>query len=312
MQLLHTLADLASLGHPVHLAMGVFDGIHLGHQRVIGQARDDSRTTGGVAVVLTFDPHPARVLYPDKAPPLLTSTAHKLQLIEQVGADACLMLTFDRALAETPAEKFIEQVAAPAHRLRTICVGTRFHFGHDRAGNVRLMEKLAPAFGFTVTEIPAVHTADGESISSSAVRHHVLHGRLDRAAAMLGRPFSLLGTVVPGDHRGRSLGFPTANLNPHNEVLPPDGVYAARVYLGSDQRLGVVNVGTRPTFAHATPSRLIEVHLFDFDSDLYGQEIEVALVAKLRGEQTFASAEVLQHQIRDDIAIARQILATHG
>ena len=328
MQLLHTLADLAMLNRPVHLAIGVFDGVHLGHQQVIGQARDNARAASGVSVVLTFDPHPARVLHPDQAPPLLTSTTHKLRLIEQLGADACLLLAFDRAFAATSAETFLEQVAAHAHPLREICVGSRFHFGHERAGNVRLMEKLAPRFGFVVREILSVLDDKGEMISSSAVRQHVLHGRLDRAAAMLGRPFSLLGTVVPGDHRGRSLGFPTANLNPHNGALPPDGVYAARVHLvGQASRLspapmdgrdacptytGVVNVGSRPTFAHPAPGRLIEVHLLDFDRDLYGQEIEVALVGKLRGEQKFPSAAALQHQIRADIAVARQILATHG
>ena len=301
MQLLRTLDALATLERPVQVALGVFDGVHLGHQHVIGEAI----AGGGASVVLTFEPHPIRVLAPDKAPPLLTSTPHKLALIERLGVTATLLLPFDKALAETPAEQFLEQLAAPAHRVRQICVGARFHFGHKHTGNVRLMEKLAPRLGYTVTEIPSVHTPDGEMISSSAVRAHVQHGRLDRATAMLGRPFSLLGTVVTGDQRGRELGFPTANLNLHNEVLPPDGVYAARV----QHRAAVVNVGLRPTFAHATPQRLIEVHILDFTGDLYGQDVEVALIQKLRGELRFADVAGLRRQIADDILLARQILA---
>ncbi|MBM3858557.1 MAG: bifunctional riboflavin kinase/FAD synthetase [Verrucomicrobia bacterium] len=292
MKVLHSLAELASLNRPLNVAIGVFDGVHLGHQRVIAHA----------SVVLTFDPHPMRVLHPDKAPPLLTSTPHKLALIQKLGVDVALVLPFTREFADIPAETFLEQLAT--HRVRQICVGARFHFGHNRAGNATLMERHAARLGYTVNEIPAVHTADGEMISSSAVRAHVLHGRLDRAAAMLGRPFRLLGTVEPGDQRGRSLGFPTANLNLHNEVLPPDGVYAARV----GQRIAVVNVGLRPTFQHATPGRLIEVHLLDFTGDLYGQDIEVALIQKLRGEQKFPNIEALQAQIRADIAQARRLL----
>jgi len=292
MKVLHSLAELATLNRPLNVAIGVFDGVHLGHQRVIAAA----------SAVLTFDPHPMRILHPDKAPPLLTSTPHKLALIKQLGVDIALVLPFTREFAITPPETFLEKLAA--HRVRQICVGARFHFGHNRAGNAALMERHAARLGYTVTEIPVVHTADGEMISSSAIRQHVLHARLDRAAAMLGRPFSLYGTVEPGDHRGASIGFPTANLNLHNEVLPPDGVYAARV----GQRLAVVNVGLRPTFQHATPGRLIEVHILDFTGDLYGQDIEVALIQKLRGEQKFSSIESLQTQIRADITQARRVL----
>ncbi len=309
MRVIRQLADLASLNRPVHLAIGVFDGVHRGHQQVIGQARDAARASSGAAVVLSFDPHPQRVLHPDKAPPLLTATVHKLALIDQLAVDAVLLLHFTRELSQLPAKEFLTQLAAPGNQLRQICVGTRFHFGHDRAGNVRLMEKLAPALGYVVKEIPAVHTADGEMISSSAIRQHVQRGHLERAALMLGRPYSLLGTVVAGDQRGRSIGFPTANLNPHNEVLPPDGVYAARVQAGNENLSGVVNIGLRPTFQHATPGRLIEVHILDLDRDLYGQEIEVELIQKLRGEQKFPSAEALVQQIRADIAATRQLLS---
>ena len=308
MQVLRQLADLATLDRPLHVAIGVFDGVHLGHQRVIGQARHDAGP-GTAAVVVTFDPHPARLLNPAHAPPLLTSLSHKLRLLEPLGVDAVLVLCFDAALAATTAECFLDQLAAPAHRLRQVCIGARFHFGHHRTGNARLLERLAPAHHFVATEVPAVSTADGEAISSSAIRHHVQHGRLDRAAAMLGRPFSLLGIVAPGDQRGQTLGFPTANLSPHNEVLPPDGVYAVRVRLDEQLLAGVANIGRRPTFAHATPGRLLEVHLLDFAGNVYGRDLEVGFVARLRGEQQFADAAALRAQITADIARARQALS---
>lgn len=307
MQLFRTFEDLAKHSHKVCLAIGVFDGVHLGHQRVIGQARDDARATGGTSVVLSFDPHPMRVLRPDNAPLLLTSTDHKVALMGKLGADACLLLTFDKHFSLTPAEQFIEMVARGTNQLQEICVGTRFRFGHDRAGDVKLMEALAPRYSFVTKEITSVKLGD-EMISSTAVRKHILNGHLDRAAEMLGRPFSILGTVEPGDHRGRELGFPTANLNPHNEVLPPDGVYAVRVLIGVEPLGGVVNIGTRPTFTEVPPRRVLEVHIFDFSRDIYGTNVEVVFVQKLRDEQKFASVEALKAQIAKDASAAREIL----
>ncbi|MEI6084027.1 MAG: bifunctional riboflavin kinase/FAD synthetase [Verrucomicrobiota bacterium] len=292
MRLLRTFAELPA---KANLAIGVFDGVHLGHQRVISEAR----AAGGTAVALTFDPHPIRTLRPDQAPLLLTSTEHKLALFRHLGLDACLLVKFDKAFSETPAERFIEQIST----CRQVCVGTRFHFGHGRTGNVALMEKLAPRYGFTVKEIQSVHTPAGEMISSTAVRKHLLAGNLDRAAAMLGRQFSILGTVEHGDHRGHELGFPTANLNPRNEVLPPDGVYAVRVRLADATLTGVVNIGVRPTFAGT--ARRLEVHILDFDQGLYGQEIEVEFVRHLRPEQKFASVAELKAQIALDVQAAR-------
>ena len=307
MQVSRTFEELAKHSQKVCLAIGVFDGVHLGHQRVIGQARDDARAADGTAAVLTFDPHPMRVLQPDKAPLLLTSTEHKLALIAKLGVDACLLLTFDKPFSLTPPEQFIDAVARQTNQLLEICVGTRFRFGHNRAGDVRLMEALAPQYGFVAKEIKSVMIGE-EMISSTAVRQHVLNGRLDRVAAMLGRSFSILGTVEPGDHRGRELGFPTANLNPRNEVLPPDGVYAVRVIIGSEQFGGVANIGMRPTFAGAQPLRMLEVHILDFTRELYGQNVEVLFLSKLRDEQRFASAEALKTQIAADICEARKVL----
>ncbi|HVM59564.1 MAG TPA: bifunctional riboflavin kinase/FAD synthetase [Verrucomicrobiae bacterium] len=307
MQVFRTFEEFARHSVKVCLAIGVFDGVHLGHQRVIGQARDDARAGGGKAIVLTFDPHPMRVLQPNKAPRLLTSTEHKLRLIDNLGVDGCLLLKFDKAFSLTPAEQFIDTVARHVHPLQEICVGTRFRFGHDRAGDVHLMEALAPQYGYAAKEIKSVKL-DDEMISSTAIRQHVLQGHLDRAAAMLGRPFSILGTVEPGDRRGRELGFPTANLNPRDEVLPPDGVYAARAIIGAEQFGSVVNVGVRPTFAETEPRRVLEVHILDFARDLYGKTVEVVFLKKLRDEQKFTSVDALKAQIAADIQSARGLV----
>jgi riboflavin kinase/FMN adenylyltransferase len=294
MQVLHTFAELPPAAH---LAIGVFDGVHLGHQHVIAAAG----AAGAPSVVLTFDPHPMRVLRPSPTPLLLTSTNHKLRLLQHLGVDACLVIHFDQAFSEIPAEKFVEHLAT----CRQICVGSRFHFGHDRRGDVHLLEQLAPRYGFTVQEIQSVVTADGEMISSTAIRQHIQAGHLDQAAAMLGRPFSVLGTVEPGDHRGATLGFPTANLNPQNEILPPHGVYAVRASItGRPPNLpAVANIGVRPTFAGT--SRRLEVHILNHTGNLYGAEMEVTFVSKIRDEQKFATVDELKRQIAADITVAR-------
>ncbi|HUK82110.1 MAG TPA: bifunctional riboflavin kinase/FAD synthetase [Verrucomicrobiae bacterium] len=308
MQLFRTLDELAPHARNVCLAIGVFDGVHLGHQRVINQARTDAKACDGLSVVLTFDPHPMRVLRPDQAPLLLTSTVHKLALIDRLEVDACLLVTFDKSFSETPAETFVARVADRRNQLREICVGTRFRFGHDRAGDVRLLQQLAPRFGYDLKEIKSVLTSDGEMISSTAVRQHVLAGNLDRAAAMLGRPFSVLGSVEKGDRLGHRLGFPTANLDPHNEVLPPNGVYAARVLVHGERHGGVVNIGVRPTFEVRPHNRMLEVHIFEFQREIYGQDVEVEFVRKLRDERKFASAKELKAQISADVETARRAL----
>jgi riboflavin kinase / FMN adenylyltransferase len=306
MQVFRTLEEAAGNFDRVCLAIGAFDGIHLGHQRVIGQARDDARAKGVGSVVLTFDPHPMRILQPDKAPQLLTSTEHKLKLIEKLGVDASLVLAFDKSFALLPAERFVKTVAQ-TNRVQEICVGTRFRFGHNRTGDVRLLETLAPKYGFEAREIKPVQL-DDEMISSTAIRQYILRGQLDRAAAMLGRQFSVLGTVEPGDHRGREIGFPTANLNPHDEVLPPDGVYVVRVLLGQGSFGGVANIGTRPTFEQHNVRRILEVHVLNFDAAIYGQDVEVEFEKKLRNERKFDSVGALKQQIAADVESAREAL----
>ena len=307
MNVVHSFADLPASPEGVCLAIGVFDGVHLGHRQVVQTARDDARALGAEAVVLTFDPHPMRVLQPDRAPLLLTATPHKLRLIEQLGVGTCLVVNFDEAFARTPPEQFLHQIATEAPRLREICVGSRFRFGHQRAGDMALIRRLAARDGYTAREIESV-TVAGEVVSSTAIRRQILRGDLERAARLLGRPYSILGTVEHGDQVGRQLGFPTANLNPHNEVLPPDGVYVVRARWADRSAGGVMNVGVRPTFADRSGRRLVEVHVLDFDGDLYGAELEVDFVAALRPEHRFPSVADLRRQIATDVGQARERL----
>jgi riboflavin kinase / FMN adenylyltransferase len=308
MEVARDFEQLRSLGDSFCLAVGVFDGVHRGHQLVIRTAMEDAQACGARAAVLTFDPHPMRALAPDRAPLMLTSTPHKLELIRQLGVKICLMIKFNREFADTPAVTFAEMVATRTPGLQTICVGSRFRFGKDRHGNAALLRTVGEQRGFRLHELPAL-TLAGEVISSTAVRKEVAAGHLDKAEQMLGRPFSILGTVVPGDALGRTIGFPTANLNRHNEVLPPHGVYAVRARIGGQLRPGLVNIGLRPTVKKSAPEPLTELHVLDFSGDLYGSDIEVFFVARLRDEKKFASLDELRAQIQRDEQAARRLLA---
>lgn len=308
MEVVRDFDGLQRLGKLFSLAIGVFDGVHRGHQSVIQAAMEDARACGGQAAVMTFDPHPMRVLAPDRAPLLLTSTPHKLALIEKLGVTACLLIEFNRSFADTPAEAFVENVASRTPGLQTICVGSRFRFGRERKGNAALLRAMSAGRAFRLHEAPSL-TLDGETISSTSVRKLVTAGNLEKASRMLGRPFSILGTVVPGDARGRTLGYPTANLNRHNEVAPPYGVYAVRARIAGDLRPGLVNIGLRPTVKSGEHTPLTELHVLDFSGDLYGADIEVFFIARLRDEMKFASLDDLRAQIQRDEQAARRILA---
>jgi riboflavin kinase/FMN adenylyltransferase len=302
-----SIAELAALPGPVFLAIGVFDGVHLGHQAVLHRARDDARRAGGTAAVVTFDPHPVRVLRPEAAPRLLTATGHKLRLIRAEGIDDLLVIHFDRAFAATPPADFIRKLAAACRPLREICVGHAWSFGAGRAGNLQLLETLGKELGFEEVGVPAVEV-DDEIVSSTLIRQSVEAGDLARAGRLLGREYTLLGTVIEGEQLGRQLGFPTANLSAHNEQFPPNGVYAVEVLIDGIARSGVANIGVRPTVRDRQGERLFEVHLFDFDGDLYGREIEARFRGYLRPERKFAGLEELRAQIARDSLAARQIL----
>jgi riboflavin kinase/FMN adenylyltransferase len=306
MKVLRAIDELSSLRGSTHLAIGVFDGLHLGHQAVIGRALESSSQTNGNAVVVTFDPHPVRVLRPEKAPRLLTSTRHKVKLIEKLGADAVLLLEFTLEFSKTPPRTFIENLVRAATDLEQICVGQEWTFGANRSGSIRLLEELAPSLDFHVASVPPVLIND-RVVSSTLIRSAVECGDLDSAAKYLGRDFTILGTVTEGRRLGRRLGFPTANLQAHNELFPPNGVYAAKAWFRESEYGGVVNIGVRPTIENESGERILELYLFDFDRQIYGEDVEVAFLEYLRPEQKFSGVSELQAQIRRDAEKAREI-----
>jgi len=306
MKVLRAIDELSSLPGSTHLAIGVFDGLHLGHQAVIGRALESSSQNNGKAVVVTFDPHPVRVLRPEKAPRLLTSTRHKVKLIEKMGADAVLLLEFTLEFSKTPPRTFIQNLVRAAKHLDQICVGQEWTFGANRSGSIRLLEELAPFLGFHVASVPPV-VVNERVVSSTLIRSAVECGDLESAAKYLGRDFTILGTVTEGRQLGRRLGFPTANLQAHNELFPPNGVYAAKAWFRESEYGGVVNIGVRPTIENESGERLLELYLFDFDQQIYGEDVEVAFLAYLRPEQKFSGVGELQAQIQRDADKAREI-----
>jgi riboflavin kinase/FMN adenylyltransferase len=308
---LRSITDLSQLPGPLFLAIGVFDGVHLGHQAVIRRALEGAGRDGGTAVVVTFDPHPVRVLRPEQAPRLLTSTAHKLRLIRDLGITRQLIIHFDQAFAATDPANFIRALAAAAHPLSEICVGFEWSFGKGRAGNLALLERLGTQLGFAEIGVPAVMVGS-EIVSSTLIRRSVESGDLLHAERLLGRPFTILGTVVEGDRLGRTIGFPTANLSAHNEQYPPNGVYAVEVQRGDEKLRGVVNIGVRPTVANASGERVLEVHLFDFAEDIYGEDLEITFCRFLRPEQKFAGLDALRAQIARDVQEARALFRSES
>ena len=305
MLVLRSISDLATLPGPLFLAIGVFDGVHLGHQAVISTSAKHANEAGGTPVVVTFDPHPVKVLRPDNAPHLLTATQHKIGLIRDLGVAHLLVLHFDKAFAATSPEDFVQQLVDHSKPLREICVGHEWSFGKGRAGNLALLKKLGETHGFNVIGVDAVKV-NGEVVSSTAIRQAVEAGDLVKATQMLGREYTIVGTVVRGEQLGRKLGFPTANLSAHSEQFPPNGVYVVEARLAGALYRGVANLGFRPTVAAGKPERLLELHLFDLDREIYGEEIEVRFVRYLRPEQKFADVEALKAQIATDVRQARE------
>ncbi len=302
------LEDLPALGVPLHLALGVFDGVHIGHQAVIARVVEAAAREGGLAGVLTFDPHPIRVIAPNKAPTALLETLeHKARVMGELGIELFIPLHFDMDFAKMEPAEFIQKLTAAP--IRTLAVGEDWRFGRQRGGDVAFLEKEAAARGFALQAVaPVMH--DGERISSTRIRQAIRDGNLAAAEEMLGRPYSVCGTVVQGEKLGRSLGFPTANLATADAQLPPDGVWAvwARLQDGRIQP-GVANLGIRPTVGGN--ARILEVHLFDFSEDLYGQGLEIQFLKQLRAEIKFPSIEALRTQIQRDTDEAKVVLAAH-
>ncbi|MGI6086912.1 MAG: riboflavin biosynthesis protein RibF [Kiritimatiellia bacterium] len=297
---------LQSQRRPIALAAGFFDGVHIGHQAILRQAVAAARRLRGEAWVLTFNTHPLKVLAPESAPLLLTGLPHKLRLFTAMGMDGCIALPFNEELAACAPEKFIDDLATAAPKLAAVCVGNNWTFGRAGAGDSALLRTLSRRYGFRAMIVSPV-CRQGAPVSSTRIRRALSVGHLGSAAVMLGRPFSLLGSVAPGRGQGvRQLGTPTANLNTADEALPPPGVYAVRVMLGCRRLRGIANVGRCPTLvpinADAPASPLVvETHILDFTEDIYGREMEVCFLRRLRPERRFNSPARLRGQIVRDI-----------
>jgi riboflavin kinase/FMN adenylyltransferase len=308
METLRSISELSHLSGPIFLAIGVFDGVHRGHQAVISTSAAHARSANGTPLVVTFDPHPEKVLRPHAAPHLLTATQHKIALIRNLGVAHLLVINFDKKFAATPPEEFVRELVTHSKPLREICVGHEWSFGKDRRGNLDLLNDLGGQFDFNVVAIQPVKLS-GAVVSSTAIRQAIEQGHLDKAAEMLGRPYTILGTVVEGDGLGKTIGFPTANLSAHSEQFPPNGVYVADAWLDGALYHGVVNLGYRPTVSKDRSNRILEIHLFDFNRDIYGQDVELRFVQYLRPEKKFATLDVLVRQIEADVQQARELCA---
>lgn len=299
-----TLEALSSRSAPIVLAAGAFDGVHRGHQALIAESVRTARARKGEAWVLTFDPHPSKVLHPDNPQRLLTSTPHKMRLFEQLGPDGCVLVPFTREFSAIEPEDFVEQLCRAAPTLSVVIVGTNWTFGRRAQGNTPLLRELAVRYGFDV-RVPEPVLSDGAPISSTRIRHAVEQGRLDDLEAMLGRPFSLMGTVSEGRRLGRELGFPTANIRLQDEVRPPSGVYVIRADIDGTRHEGAAYLGKRPKAGGHDVEHILEAHLFDMERDLYGKAIEVFFLEKLRPDRRFPDHESLRAQIARDVEQAR-------
>ena len=305
MEIIRNIEALAPHPHPV-IALGNFDGVHLGHRVILKTAIDRARAASGTAFALTFDPMPAKVLAPARAPQLILAPEDKLELLRDAGIDGVIVLAFTAALSRLGPADFVRQYLLSKIGAREVVVGHSVSFGHARAGNAEVMAELGRQMGFATVVVGPV-TAAHAVVSSTRVRELIAAGEMRQVAELLGRGHFLSGTVVHGRERGRTIGFPTANLDSATECLPPDGVYATRVILPDGAFASITNIGMRPTFAE--PARTIEAHIFNFDRDIYGAKIRLEIVERIRGERKFESGQALAAQIAEDLKRAKEILA---
>ena len=286
------------------LALGNFDGVHRGHAKIVQQVRRRADEQGAAAAALTFDPHPSRVVRPDKAPPLLMTGPQKLAALVEAGMDGIAVVRFTPELSRWEPETFVRTVLVEWLQVAEVWVGANFLFGHERAGNFSRLRSLGARYGFRAEKIDPVRYRDFV-VSSTRIRRLIAEGRVDEAGSLLGHHYMLAGTVARGDGRGRRIGYPTANLATDNALLPPNGVYAAAVLMEGDIHAAVTNVGVRPTFGGAPAGPVVESHLFDVDRDLYGLDVRVAFIRRLREERVFPDGEALRAQIARDCDAAR-------
>ncbi len=288
------------------LTLGNFDGVHLGHQAIFEKVIERARATGGTSVAFTFEPHPLKVLTPERSPRLLNTFHGKMRLLELAGLDVVICAKFTRSFADQNPEDFAREVLAKTIGVREVYVGYDYAFGKGREGSIDSLKRMGKTYGFEVGVIEPVRI-DDIVVSSSVLRDLISNGKIEEASKLLGRPYAIEGEVVHGANRGRTIGFPTANLHTANEVLPAFGVYAVHAYIGGRRFQGVASIGIRPTFDAGPVS--IEVYLFGFEGELYGRQMELQFVKRLRGEEKFPDVDSLVRQIRKDVEQARQVLA---
>jgi riboflavin kinase/FMN adenylyltransferase len=284
------------LVHPV-LALGNFDGLHRGHLKIIERVRRGAAEHGGTPMAMTFDPHPPRVVRPDKAPPLLMTKAQRLEALKRAGIACVAVVRFTHELSEWAPDTFVRTVLADWLRVSEVWVGANFLFGHGRSGNFSLLRTLGQQHGFRADKIDPVRYKDFV-VSSTRIRRLVAEARMDEAGALLGHPYFLDGTIVEGRRRGKAIGFPTANMVTENELIPPHGVYATTTTIDDVVHAGVTNIGIRPTFNETEPT--IETHLLRYSGDLYGRPVRLSFVQRLRDERRFDSVDALRAQIEAD------------
>jgi len=288
------------------LTLGNFDGVHLGHQAIFRKVVERAREITGTSIAFTFEPHPLKVLAPERSPRLLNTFHGKMKLIESSGMQVVICADFDRQFAEQHPEDFAKRVLVEGLGVKEVYVGYDYAFGKGREGSIEFLKRMGGTYGFTVGVVEAVQVDDAV-VSSSLVRDLVTDGRVDEAPRYLGRFYSIEGNVVTGESRGHTLGFPTANIQTTNELIPAYGVYAVRTLVGGRTIDGVAAIGVRPTFGDGPVS--IEVFLFDYDGNLYGKHLEVSFVKRLRGEQKFPDADALVKQMHRDVDDAKSALA---
>jgi riboflavin kinase/FMN adenylyltransferase len=301
MKIIRAANELKSGGRKICLAIGFFDGVHLGHQQIIRQTITDARQHDALALVLTFDQHPNTIVAPDRVPPLIYSLPQKLRVVESLGVDTLLLIHFDKQFSRQTGEEFIRSLTREMGPIQSLCVGADFVFGHQRSGNVPLLKKLGAEIDFTVHGLAAV-SLDDQIVSSTRIREFIRAGDLDTVSQMIGRPYAISGRVIKGQRLGQQLGFPTANLDIAGLALPPNGVYAGHVNIDGKTYRTALNIGLRPTVSTGSQVRHVEAHLLNFNGNLYNRELEVEIGDKLREEKKFASPAELREQIALDVA----------
>jgi riboflavin kinase/FMN adenylyltransferase len=288
----------ANIQKPTVLTLGVFDGLHLGHQRIMQTVVERAKSANSHATAITFDPHPRAVLHPGSAPPLLQTLDQRLANFEVLGIEQAIVIPFTREFAANPAENFLRDIVHDRLHAREVYLGKGFAFGRGRGGNIELLRRMSEELGFLADEVPEV-CIRGRRISSSRIRTLLSEGRVNLARRMLGRPYGVEGVIIRGNQRGRTIGFPTANLKPHNRVVPKNGVYATATLVDGTWRRSITNVGVRPTFEDGTEVS-IESYIFDFDGDLYGDVLRVRFLHRIRDERKFGGIDELKAQIEKD------------